>query len=275
MESKKILSADVLDILFENRNKAYGAYDLRKTYGNRIRRSLFITGSFILLALLSSFVANKIEKDKERIKKTEMTLMEIKPEEPERIEPPPPPPPVEPPRVEMAKFTPPVITKDDKVLDDEKPPEQPDLENVKIDVQNVEGVKDDAPTVTDLDKGKEVVEAQKKDDEPDFFEKIEIEASYPGGPAAWKKFLEKNLNQETPTENGAPDGVYKVLVRFIVNKEGDVSDITAMTKLGYGLEEEAMRVIKKSNKWVPGNQNGKAAGSYHIQAITFVVQPND
>jgi protein TonB len=275
MESKKILSADLLDILFENRNKEYGAYHLRKTYSNRIRKSLFITGSFLVLALLSSFVANKIEEDKERIKKTEMTLTEITPEEPEQIEPPPLPPPVEPPRVEMIQFTPPVITKDDQVLEDEKPPEQTELDDVKIDIQNQEGVKDDAPLVSDIDNGKGVIETQKKDDEPDFFEKIEIEASYPGGPAAWKKFLEKNLNQETPTENGAPDGVYKVLVRFIVNKEGDVSDITAMTKLGYGLEEEAMRVIKKSNKWVPGNQNGKAAGSYHIQAITFVVQPND
>jgi protein TonB len=275
MESKKILSADLLDILFENRNKEYGAYDLRKTYSKRIRKSLFITGSFLVLALLSSFVANKMEEDQQRIKKTEMTLTEITPEEPEQIEPPPLPPPVEPPRVEMIQFTPPVITKDDQVPEDEKPPEQTDLEDVKIDVENREGVKDDQPVITDLDKGKEVLEGPKKDDEPDFFEKIEIEASYPGGPAAWKKFLEKNLNQETPTENGAPDGVYKVEIRFIVDKEGNVSDITPMTKLGYGLEKEAMRVIQKSNKWVPGNQNGKPAGSYHIQAITFVVQPNE
>ena len=134
-------------------------------------------------------------------------------------------------------------------------------------------MKDELPTVSDLDNGKDVVEAQKKEDEPDFFEKIEIEASYPGGPAAWKKFLEKNLNQETPTENNAPEGIYKVAIRFIVDKQGNVSDITPMTKLGYGLEEEAVRVIKKSNKWVPGNQNGKPAGSYHIQTITFVVDP--
>jgi periplasmic protein TonB len=270
MESKKILSADLLDILFENRNKEYGAYQLRKTYNSRIRKSLMITGSLALIALLSSFVAGKIDKANERVKKTEITLAEITPEE-KIIEPPPPKTPVEPPRVEMIQFTPPVITKDEKVPDDEKPPEQDDLDNVKIDVKNQEGVIDDIPNTATLDKGKDVLEEKKKEDEPDFFEKVEIEASYPGGFAAWKKYLENNLKNDTPSDNAAPEGVYKVNIRFKVDKEGNVSDITPLTKLGYGLEEEAIRVIKKSNKWTPGNQNGKAVGSYHTQTIAFVV----
>jgi len=273
MESKKILSADLLDILFENRNKEYGAYQLRKTYNSRIRKSLMITGSLALIALLSSFVASKVDKDNERLQKTEITLTEITPEEENIVEPPPPPLPVEPPRVEMIQFTPPVITKDENVPEDEKPPEQNDLENVKIDVQNQEGVKDDFPTEATLDDGKGVLETKKKDEEPDFFEKVEIEASFPGGFAAWKRYLERNLKQETPTDNGAPEGIYKVNIRFTVDKQGNVSDIIPLTKFGYGLEDEAIRVIKKSDKWVPGNQNGKPVGSYHTQIITFIVEP--
>lgn len=270
MESKKILSADLLDILFENRNKEYGAYQLRKTYNHRIRKSLMITGSLALLALTSSFVASKVDKDNVRLQKTEVTLTEIAPEE-KIIEPPPPITPVEPPRVEMIQFTPPVIT-NEEINDDEKPPEQDDMENAKIDVKNQDGVIDDIPTTKTLEDGKGVLEIKKKDDEPDFFEKVEIEASYPGGFTAWKKYLEKNLRRETPTDNGAPEGVYPVNIRFKVDKEGNVSDITPMTKFGFGLEEEAIRVIKKSDKWLPGNQNGKPAGSYHTQTITFLVE---
>ena len=61
MEANKILSADILDLVFEDRNKDYGAYDLRKTYNRRILKALIITGSVALLALLGSFVASKLE----------------------------------------------------------------------------------------------------------------------------------------------------------------------------------------------------------------------
>jgi protein TonB len=271
MEANKILSADFLDLLFEGRNKDYGAYELRRTYNRRITKALLITASVALLALLGSFVANKVKAGKEKIKKTEVTLTEITPEEEKKVEPPPPPPPVEPPKVEMKQFTPPVIKKDEEVKEEEKPPEQEELKDVKIDVQNQEGVKDEAPTVTNIDEGKQVVEEKKEEDENRVFEKVEIEASFPGGVSAWRKYLEKNLRAETATDNGAPSGTYTVNVRFIVDREGNISDVRALTSHGFGLEEEAVRVIKKGPKWNPGNQNGRAVNSYHTQPITFVV----
>jgi periplasmic protein TonB len=271
MEANKILSADLLDLLFENRNKDYGAYQLRKTYNRRITKALLITASVALLALLGSFIANKVNASKEKFKKTEMTLTEIAPEEEKKVEPPPPPPPVEPPKVEMKQFTPPVIKKDEEVKEDEKPPEQEELKDVKIDVQNQEGVKDEAPTVSNIDEGKQVVEEKKEEDENHIFEKVEIEASFPGGTAAWSKYLRNNLRAEIATENGAPAGTYTVNVRFVVDKEGNISDVRALSSHGYGIEDEAVRAIKKGPRWSPGNQNGRAVNSYHTQPITFVV----
>jgi len=122
MEANKILSADVLDILFEKRNKDYGAYQLRKTYAKRITKALLITGSVAMLALLCSFMANKLNANTVKAKKTEMNLIELTPEEEKKIEPPPLPPPVKP-IVEMKQFTPPVIKKDEEVKQEEKPPE--------------------------------------------------------------------------------------------------------------------------------------------------------
>jgi protein TonB len=271
MEANKILSADVLDLLFENRNKDYGAYQLRKTYNKRITKALLITGSVALLALLGSFLANKINANSNKVKKTEVNLIDIKQEEEKKIEPPPPPPPVEPPKVEMKQFTPPVIKKDEEVKQEEKPPEQEELKDVKIDVQNQEGVKDEAPTVTNIDEGKQVVEEKKDEDENKIFEKVEIEASFPGGIPAWRKYLEKNLNAQVATDNGAPAGTYTVNVRFVVDKEGNISDVRALTSHGFGIEEEAVKVIKRGPKWNPGNQNGRSVNSYHTQPITFVV----
>jgi protein TonB len=271
MEANKILSADLLDLLFENRNKDYGAYQLRKTYNRRITKALLITASVALLALLGSFIANKVNAAKEKFKKTEVTLTEITPEEEKKVEPPPPPPPVEPPKVEMKQFTPPVIKKDEEVKEDEKPPEQEELKDVKIDVQNQEGVKDEAPTVSNIDEGKQVVEEKKEEDENHIFEKVEIEASFPGGTAAWSKYLRNNLRAEIATENGAPAGTYTVNVRFVVDKEGNISDVRALSSHGYGIEDEAVRAIKKGPRWSPGNQNGRAVNSYHTQPITFVV----
>jgi len=271
MDANKIMSADFLDLLFENRNKDYGAYELRRTYNRRITKALLITASVALLALLGSLLANQIQKGAGKLKKTEVTLEDIKQEEEKKIEPPPPPPPVEPPKVEMKQFTPPVIKKDEEVKEEEKPPEQEELKDVKIDVQNQEGVKDEAPSVTNIDDGKQVVEEKKTEDENHIFEKVEIEASFDGGPAAWRKYLEKNLRADVATENAAPAGTYTVNVRFVVGKDGQISDVRALSTHGYGLEEEAVRVIKKGPKWRPGNQNGRAVNSYHTQPITFSV----
>jgi GldM C-terminal domain/Gram-negative bacterial TonB protein C-terminal len=104
------------------------------------------------------------------------------------------------------------------------------------------------------------------------FDKVEVEASFPGGAEGWKNFLIKNLNPNTPVKNGAPAGIFMVIVRFIVSKDGSISDVVAETSLGYGMEEEVVKLLKKSGKWNPATQNGKPVNAYRRQPITFMVQ---
>src|ERR1700733_1587750 len=119
MEANKILSADVLDLIFEGKNKDYGAYDLRKTYNRRITRALIVTASIALLAMVGSVLASMKSDNSGKVKIQEVTLQDIKQEEKKDEPPPPPPPKQEPPKVEMKQFTPPVIKKDEEV---QKPP---------------------------------------------------------------------------------------------------------------------------------------------------------
>ena len=273
MEANKILSADILDLVFENKNKEYGAYELRKSYNRRITRALIITASIALLALLGSVLASTLDKGKKaKIKTQEINLQDIKQEEKKIIPPPPPPPPPkeEPPKVEMKQFTPPIIKKDEEVQ--KPPPPQEELKEAKIDVINQEGIKDlniQAPVV--VDQGKQIVEVKKEDDENKIFDKVEIEAKFPGGDSKWRQYLERNADGQVATDNGAPAGTYTVVVQFVVDKEGKISDVRALTNHGYGMEKEAMRVIQRGPDWIPAVQNGRKVKAYRKQPITFQV----
>lgn len=271
MEANKILSADLLDIIFDGKNKDYGAYDLRKTYNRRIVRALIITAAIALLALLGSVLASTMkDKNTKKVKIQELTLQDIKQEE-KKIEPPPPPPPKqEPPKVEMKQFTPPIVKKDEEV--EKPPPPVEELKDVKIADVNQEGIKDnEIPTPAVIDEGKQIVEEKKDEDENKIFDKVEIEASYPGGDAKWRQYLERTLNASTPVDNGAPEGNYTVQVQFVVDKEGNISDVRSLTNHGYGMEQEAVKVIQKGPKWIPAQQNGRQVKAYRKQPITFVV----
>ena len=105
-----------------------------------------------------------------------------------------------------------------------------------------------------------------------IFEKVDVEATFSGGERAWRKYLEQNLNPNVPVENGAPIGIYMVVVQFIVDKSGAVSDIKALTNFGYGMEQEVIRIMKQSPVWTPANQNHRTVKAYRKQPITFVVE---
>jgi protein TonB len=272
MDVNKILSADILDIVFEGRNKDYGAYELRKTYNKRLAIALIVTASVILL-MFGGYVLSNVLADKDNAKDVvvqDLQLEEIKQEE-QREEPPPPPPPKppDPPKVEMAKFTPPKFVKDEEVKEEEKPPEVEKLEETKIGTVNQEGIKDEgivAPPVEDAGKG--VVEAPKKEEEDwdKTFTKVEIESSYPGGAAAWQRYLNRNLRYPQDAIDNEIQGA--VVVQFIVDKEGNVSEVEAISGPNE-LRDEAVRVIKKSGKWTPAVQNGRQVKSYKKQPIVF------
>jgi protein TonB len=273
MEANKILQSDVLDILFEDRNKAYGAYELRRSYNKRIRVALLATLGLLIIAFGISLLSKAVTPTEDKLEVRDVVLEDIKQEEPKPEPPPPPPPPKqEPPKVEMAKFTPPVIVKDEEVKKEDIPPPVEDIKDVKIALENQEGIKDEGIAVPVVDEGKAVVEAPKDETNYDqTFTKVEVEAQFPGGLGAWQKYVQRNVNGQVASDNGSPAGSYTVYVQFIVDKEGNISDVKALTNHGYGMEEEAIRAIKRGPKWTPAIQNGRNVKAYRKQPITFVV----
>jgi protein TonB len=271
METNKILTADVLDIIFEGRNKEYGAYELRKTYQKRLIIALVAMTAVCLLAFLGAILANSGGKKKQtQILVQDVSLADVKQEEKKPEPPPPPPPPKqEPPKVEIKQFTPPKIVKEEVK---EPPPKQEELEDTKIGTINQEGVKTDviAPPVEEKGTGAVVAPKQEEDYDKEF-KTVQIQAKFPGGPEAWMRYLQRNLNSNTPTDNGAPVGNYTVVVSFLVDKEGNISEVKSENDPGYGTADEAVRVIKHGPKWVPAVQNGRNVIYRQRQSITFQV----
>lgn len=270
MEINKILSADFLDILFEGRNKEYGAYELRKNYERRLTRSLLITAGAALLIFIIVIVGRTVaESGKSKVKVQDVTLVDIKQEEQQKIEPPPPPPPKqEPPKIEIQKFTPPKIVEDEKFEEKNEVKEQEVITNVgKIDQ---EGIKD--PEVVNPPKvevEQKVVEAP-KEDENQVFTKVEVEAQFPGGETKWNQFVQREVekNIDELTEDGQA-GTCEV--QFIVDKEGNVSDVQALTLKGSVLARVATDAIKRGPKWIPAIQNGRQVKAYRRQKIRFAL----
>lgn len=104
-----------------------------------------------------------------------------------------------------------------------------------------------------------------------IFTKVEVEAKFKGGDAAWRDFLQNNLLANTPIINGAPTGSYTVIVKFVVSRSGTVGAVIAETNHGFGMEAEAIRLIKKTSKWIAAINGGHVVSSYRRQPITFVV----
>jgi periplasmic protein TonB len=273
MDINKLQTADVLDIIFDGRNKEYGAYDLRKTYNKRLRNALLATIGICVLLFVLSIIANSAGKEKQQVMVQDMSLENMKNEEKKPEPPPPPPPPKqEPPKVEITKFTPPKIVKDEEVKPDEEIKEVEKLEDTKIGTINQEGAKDDGLVAPPVEKSTGVVEAPKVEEDYDkVFTVVQIPAEFPGGTSAWSRYLERNLNRDIPVENGAPPGRYTVVVAFTVSKTGAISDVAAENDPGYGTKAEAMRVITKGPSWKPAVQNGRNVIYRHKQAVTFVV----
>lgn len=278
MDVNKILSADFLDIVFDGRNKEYGAYELRRNYNKRLGRAILITVSLALLLVLGSFILDTVSKNRGKVEVKEVKLEEIV--QAQKNEPPPPPPPPkppEPPKVEMTKFTPPKVVKDEEVKEDEKPPEIEKLEDTKISTVSQEGTKDDGIVAPPVDDGG-VVEAPKQDDEDKVFQKVEIDAEFPGGSSGWTRYVTREIERNIDElQDDGKSGT--VVVLFIVDKEGNVSEVRALACgeagvarcLGPGtkLAEIAVNAIRKGPKWKPAVQNGRNVKAYRRQPVTF------
>lgn len=270
MEANQILKSDILDILFDGRNKAYGAYDLRKTYNKRITTALAVTMGVLLLLLIGSAIANKLnsKKDAVEMQVKDITMEQVQPNEPPPPPPPPPPKLPPPPPVATIAFTPPKVVKDEEVI--KPPPEVKQIEEAKIDVKTVEGTKDIGIVAPPSDMtGTQVVAApvEKKEDPDKIFTKVEIEASFPGGPGAWQRYVTRAIQADIDEFSESDYGT--CVVRFIVDKTGTVSDVQATTMKGTKLAEVAVNAIRKGPKWTPAQQNGRQVNAYRLQPVTL------
>lgn len=275
MEAKKILDADILDIIFDGKNKEYGAYPLRKSYNKRLAAALVLMGSSLLLLVVGSVLANAVNGNKDiKIQVADVIeLTKVEPKKQEVIPPPIVPKTAPPPKIATIKITPPRIVPDEQVKEDEKPPEVEKANDAKISSMNQEGTKDDgtiAPPVEKGNTGPVIAPKLQEEDYTKIFTKVENPATFEGGPAGWRRFLERNLQYpDAATEAGA-QGV--VRVQMVVDKLGNVTEVKALNDPGNGLAAEAERVIKKGPKWIPAEQNGQKVTYRFIQSITFQLQ---
>lgn len=98
---------------------------------------------------------------------------------------------------------------------------------------------------------------------------------FPGGVNEWRKFLERNLNSMVPVNNGAPAGLYKVIVEFTVDEKGAVSDLRPISENGFGMEEEVIRTLRSGPNWIPASKEGKPVRSIRRQPVAFIVEDAD
>ena len=267
METNKILSSDVLDIIFDGKNKMYGAYDLRKTYNARLTKALIFTAAFVLIACIGTVFAKKMD----NVFFVEVPDIEIKTVAKNEVPlPPPPPPPVEPVKdFKQIKSTVPIIVNNPDQADEIMEIEDDMVIGSKTVIsENVLNIVQ--PPV--VEPASSVIETPKANAEDSIYITVQNEAEFPGGRAAWARYLQKNLNAGTAIDNGAVPGSYQVVIMFIVSKDGAISDVHAASKHGYGMEEEAVKIIKRGPKWTPALQNGRNVNAYRRQPITFVVE---
>lgn len=243
-----LLRRQWLDIVFEGRNKSYGAYDLRISNPKTTMRALLI-GAFVFAFLvaspmLASLIPDSTDEDTSLDKKIVTIKLPPKEKPKENIPPPPPPPP----KVDQVKFVKPVVAKAEEVV--EEPPKIKEIVDKKLGAETIKGDPDAELTVEPVGNGpKDVVE---EDNNIYNTAGIEVKPDFPGGIAKFYKYVERNY--QIPEEEGLKG---KVFVSFVVEKDGSLTDIKVIRDIGYGTGKEAIRVLKASPKWTPGEQNGK------------------
>lgn len=239
-----------IDIVFEGRNKAYGAYELRKENPKTTLRSLLIGAAIFGLAVASPLIADLIpdssDEDVSLDKKIVTIKLPPKEEQPKDLPPPPPPPP----KVDQVKFVKPVVAKTEEIV--EEPPKMEEIKDKKLGDETIKGDPDAPLTLEDAGTGP-VQQVVEEDNNIYNTAGIEVKPDFPGGINKFYSYIQRNF-QAVDDEN-FPGG--KVFVSFVVEKDGSLTDIKILRDAGYGTGKEAERVLKKCPKWVPGEQNGK------------------
>ncbi|MDE7455670.1 MAG: TonB family protein [Prevotella sp.] len=266
-----------VDLVFEGKNQAYGAYQLRKNTGKRNLMSLLVM--FGIGVAIAAFVAikgvveNAMKQDVAIEADVELAKLAEKKKEPEvkkREEPI-----VDKVEVEKVKssvkFVPPVIKKDDEVKPEDELKSQEELSktNTAIGAFDVKGNDEAAGEVL---KAKEVIAQPEppKEEETKVFDVVEQMPSFPGGAGALMQYLSSNIKYPVVAEENGVQG--RVVCTFVVEKDGSITDVRVIKAVDPSLDKEAVRVVKGMPKWIPGKQNGSAVRVKYTVPVTFRLQ---
>jgi protein TonB len=253
------LHADMDEIIFQHRNKQYGAYQLRKHYDENMMKGsliaiLLLALVFYLPSIAKAMSGNKANDETletvvvisdyiEEVKEKPLPKPEIKMPEPKKA---------------TIAFVKPKVVVDSKAHETEEVPDVADLANIEIGTKTVEGTENGVPDglEEDLPTSNEVVASEVKQptkpDEP--FKVVEQMPAFPDGEAALFKFIAEHIKYPTlARENGLEGTVY---VSFVVEKDGSITNVSIRRDIGGGCGEEAVRVVDLMPKWLPGKQRG-------------------
>ena len=256
-----------LDVVFDKKNKSYGAYRLRQENSSTTTKALlFASAVFILLFLtpqIISLIKGSLPED-EVVKQVEVAIQSPPPVDPKT----PPPPPVEPPppKQDQVKFPPPIV-KPDNLVRDVEPPQIEDLKKADPGQKTIAGDPDaDIVIAAPVGEGPKTA-AVVEDTKVYNFEAIETPPAFPGGMAKFYAYVGKSVKYPPMAAENNVQG--KVILSFVVEKNGEITDIHVDRKLGSGTDEEAVRVLKASPRWTPGIQNGKPVRVKYNIPISF------
>ena len=259
------------EIIFEHRNKDYGAYELRKTYTSTVNRAMWIGITLFSALFITSYIFAHQKEKIERKTEVDLTVTTIaEPEVPpvEQIPEPEPPQEVQP--LKQLQYVPPMVV-DNSEPESEPVPEQDDLDDAIISTKNVEGDKVESiaevpPPVAPPAETK-VAEVEESNE---AFLSVEMMPSFAGGNSEMYKFLGKMLKYPSAAQRAGVGG--RVYMSFIIEKDGSITDVQVVKSVGFGLDEEATRVVKLMPKWNPGKQNGRNVRVKFTIPVTFKLE---
>ena len=265
MTGQQILTADLLDILFENRNKSYGAYQLRRTYNYRMFIALFVSFAFVFLLLLLLSLKGNEDVLPPAFVPPDVIARTIEIEKPPTEIPPP----VQKkaampaPAVAQIEYKPFVVKPDEIVTD--LLPTQDDISTSVIAGVTMPGVADGGVVPPDMGSSGHTAEPAKEKPAPVVHSYSAPQ--FPGGNEAWLRFLSRHL--QAPDEIGVGEKK-SVLIRFLVSASGSITQFEIVQSGGAAFDNEVIRVLKKMPKWKPALQNGVPVSKTFTQPVTFV-----
>ncbi len=268
------------DLIFEGRNQSYGAYKLRRNTPKRNIYSILLIGLLVALSIaiymaksaydqyqaahsinqsVTELSALNQPNKKAEVKRKEVQIPEKKQEVVKEVK-------------SSIKFTAPVIKKDDEVKPEEEMKTQQELmqTNTAIGALDVKGNSDNGEVLKVTQRVADEPVKPKPEVENKVFDVVEQMPSFPGGPSALMQYLSDNIKYPVVAQENGVQG--RVVVSFVVERDGSITDVRVVRSVDPSLDREATRVVSAMPNWIPGKQNGSAVRVKYNVPVSFKLQ---